>query len=462
MSAATAVAAFAFTSGTSSVASGFTGIGIQPARAWHTARGVAASGVDASSKTADQESQSKSAASSALAVAAAAGIGSMTLRRRAALSTSVATAVGIGVQNAEPAQALNKEEKRVAALFEVTTPSVVSISKSKPQGSEALFGAREGGIYGSGFVWDAQHVVTNFHVISGIEKPFVTFLKPDEKKKGETVRTTLESVVVGSDAASDVAVLRVGGLNGELPKGLLKPLPLGTSNDLLVGQDVFAFGNPFGLEHSLSRGIISGVSRTMEGAGGRPISGVIQTDASINPGNSGGPLLNSDGQVIGVNTAILTGSGTFAGVGLAIPNDTVKKNVESIIAKGFVRRPFLGIVFAPDVMSEELQLNGIMVMKVVPGGPAEAASVRPMRGGRLGDIVVAIDEQRMNSSDDLFKYLDQKSPGDTIKLQVQRAAADSESDKYQEVTIGVKLGQTNYNMSMKPKEPAPSGPGGGE
>merc|ERR550532_2452741 len=166
------------------------------------------------------------------------------------------------------------------------------------------------------------------------------------------------------------------------------PLPRGNSANLLVGQNVFAFGNPFGLEHSLSRGIISGVSRKMESAAGRPINGVIQTDASINPGNSGGPLLNSEGQVIGVNTAILTGSGTFSGVGLAIPIDTVARNVESIIAKGFVKRPVLGIIFAPDVLSEELNLNGIMVMKVVPGGPAETAGVRPMRGGRLGDVVL--------------------------------------------------------------------------
>jgi len=127
----------------------------------------------------------------------------------------------------------------------------------------------------------------------------------------------MDSVLVGTDAASDIAVLRVGVASGDagLPRGLMQPLNMGCSSDLLVGQNVFAFGNPFGLEHSLSRGIISGLSRKMEGAGGRPINGVIQTDASINPGNSGGPLLNSEGKVIGVNTAILTISGTFAGVG---------------------------------------------------------------------------------------------------------------------------------------------------
>jgi 2-alkenal reductase len=220
----------------------------------------------------------------------------------------------------------------------------------------------------------------------------------------------------------------------------MQALSRGTSNNLLVGQNVFAFGNPFGLEHSLSRGIISGVSRKMEGAGGRPISGVIQTDASINPGNSGGPLLNSEGKVIGVNTAILTGSGTFAGVGLAIPIDLVQKNVDSIIAKGFVRRPVLGIVFAPDVMAEELQLPGIMVMKVVPGGPADQAGVRSMRGGRLGDVVLGMEGKKVSSTDDLFGILEQKAPGDTISLTVQRATTDVDSDKTEEKVLKVTLG----------------------
>lgn len=304
-----------------------------------------------------------------------------------------------------------------------------------------------GPIAGSGFVWDKNYVVTNSHVIQGMEKPYVTFLSQDTN--GGIRRMTLDAAVVGADAASDVAVLRVGARTrdvGDMPLNLMQALPRGTSSNLLVGQSVFAFGNPFGLEHSLSRGIISGVSRKMEGAGGRPINGVIQTDASINPGNSGGPLLNSDGQVIGVNTAILTGSGTFSGVGLAIPIDTVSRNVESIIAKGFVRRPILGIVFAPDVMSEELQLNGIMVMKVVPEGPAEKAGVRPMRGGRLGDVVVQMDGKRISSTDDLFAILDTKVPGQSVGMTVQRASVtDTESDKYENVDLTIKLGTVEQN-----------------
>lgn len=275
----------------------------------------------------------------------------------------------------------------------------------------------------------------------------MTFLLKD----GEgSKRLSYQAQVVGYDATSDVAVLEVGSQDSkdkqkekemDIPRGLMQPLARGRSDRLLVGQNVFAFGNPFGLEHSLSRGIISGVSRRLEGAGGRPISGVIQTDASINPGNSGGPLLNSDGEVIGVNTAILSGSGMFAGVGLAIPIDTVYKNVESIISKGFVKRPLLGLVFAPDVMDQELQLNGIMVMKVIPDGPAASAGVRAMRGGRLGDVVVAMDGKRISSTDDLFGMLEQRAPGDTVKLTVQRPSADVDSEKLEELDLSIKLGQ---------------------
>jgi len=346
-----------------------------------------------------------------------------------------------GTWRAQTAAALTSDERQVTTLFEKVTPGVVSIAKDLPPASGGEEKATSN-IAGSGFVWDKNHVVTNFHVINGIDKPYVTFLT--KEKSGKDRRTTLDAVVIGSDPVSDVAVLRVGGRSRDaeepIPAGLMQPLPRTSSTNLLVGQNVFAFGNPFGLEHSLSRGIISGVARKMEGAGGRPINGVIQTDASINPGNSGGPLLDSEGQVIGVNTAILTGSGTFAGVGLAIPIDTVTRNVESIIAKGFVRRPVLGIVFAPDVMSEELQLSGIMVMKVVPDGPAEVAGIRPMRGGRLGDIVIGMDGKRVGSTDDLFGVLENRAPGDTVTMVVQRPSADVDSDKYEEVELKVKLG----------------------
>eukprot|EP00435_Cladocopium_sp_Y103_P032414 s2270_g8.t1 len=339
---------------------------------------------------------------------------------------------------AEPANALSKDETLVTSLFERVTPGVVSIAKEAPP-EDSLGTKPSAGLAGSGFVWDNRHVVTNYHVINELQTPFVTFLLND---KSGIKRMSYLAQVVGYDTTSDVAVLEVQSQDkSSLPKGLMQPLLRGHSDKLLVGQNVFAFGNPFGLEHSLSRGIISGVSRKMEGTGGRPISGVIQTDASINPGNSGGPLLNSDGEVIGVNTAILSGSGMFAGVGLAVPIDTVSKNVESIISKGFVKRPLLGLIFAPDVMDQELQLNGIMVMKVIPGGPAESAGVRPMRGGRLGDVVVAMDGKKISSTDDLFGMLETRAPGDLVKLRLQRPNADLDSEVMEEIEVPIKLGQ---------------------
>ncbi|CAK9103251.1 unnamed protein product [Durusdinium trenchii] len=329
----------------------------------------------------------------------------------------------LAVLGARPADALSKDEQLVTSLFERVTPGVVSIAKEAPPPGDSTGAKPSAGLAGSGFVWDNRHVVTNYNVINEMQTPYVTFLLND---KSGNKRLTFLAQVVGYDTSSNVAVLEVQNQdNSSLPKGLMQPLERGHSDKLMVGQNVFAFGNPFGLEHSLSRGIISGVSRKMEGSGGRPISGVIQTDASINPGNSGGPLLNSDGEVIGVNTAILSGSGMFAGVGLAVPIDTVSKNVESIISKGFVKRPLLGLIFAPDVMDQELQLNGIMVMKVIPGGPAENAGVRPMRGGRLGDVVVAMDGQNISSTDDLFGLLESRASWPrTVPRQTRRRRLD--------------------------------------
>eukprot|EP00441_Pelagodinium_beii_P010521 CAMPEP_0197695156 /NCGR_PEP_ID=MMETSP1338-20131121/114832_1 /TAXON_ID=43686 ORGANISM="Pelagodinium beii, Strain RCC1491" /NCGR_SAMPLE_ID=MMETSP1338 /ASSEMBLY_ACC=CAM_ASM_000754 /LENGTH=391 /DNA_ID=CAMNT_0043278099 /DNA_START=69 /DNA_END=1244 /DNA_ORIENTATION=+ len=363
----------------------------------------------------------------------------------------IASLLSAGTLGSSPAGALlSAEERQITALFERITPGVVSISK-EPPGKDASISADRPlpSIAGSGFVWDKSHVVTNYHVINDIQDQlFITFLFQGQDGKDST-RITRPATVLGYDSASDVAVLQVNGTApGEKnpedpPKGLMQPLALGSSTKLLVGQNVLAFGNPFGLEHSLSRGIISGVSRRLDGMGGRPINGVIQTDASINPGNSGGPLLNSDGEVIGVNTAIVSGSGMFSGIGLAIPMDTVKRNVESIISKGFVRRPLLGIIFSPDVMSKELQLNGIMVMRVVPEGPAATSGLRPTRGGRLGDVVVGFDNKKIKSTDDLFTALEKKLPGDVVTLKVQRASQDVDTDKFEDITLKITLGEAD-------------------
>ncbi|CAK9066800.1 unnamed protein product [Durusdinium trenchii] len=250
-----------------------------------------------------------------------------------------------------------------------------------------------------------MHVVTNYHVVReiGPQDLQVVFLdggKDDDLPK----REVLKGEVVGTDPFTDTAVIRVFSSGKRLVP--MHPLPLGESAALEVGQSVYAIGNPFGLDHSMSKGIISGKSRTLD-IGERPIQGCIQTDASINPGNSGGPLLDAAGRVIGVNTAILTASGTSAGVGLAIP--------------GFVSRGFLGITFAPDGISDALQIPGIIVFSVVSNSPAEKAGVRPMLNGTIGDVITTLDEKPVRAGADIFKLLDKRVPGDVVALEVRRA-----------------------------------------
>ncbi|CAJ1432373.1 unnamed protein product [Effrenium voratum] len=338
---------------------------------------------------------------------------------------------------AEQAHALMAEELRAASLFQRVSPSVLSVSE-KP----TALGAVAGGATGTGFVWDNSHVVTNYHVVSEIKNPHVTFLRKDANGFDEHV--AVGAYVVGADPLSDIAVLQVRG--EESMSELMRPLDRGTSTQLKPGQEVFALGNPFGLEHSMSKGVISGLARSMEGTAGWPVSGIIQTDASINPGNSGGPLLNSEGAVVGVNTAILSTSGTFSGVGFALPIDTVVKNVQSMIEEGYVSRPSIGVELAPDSVSESLGMPGAMVMKVVPGGPAQRAGMRALRSGQLGDVIVRMGGKSISSPEDVFRCLDERKPGEEVIMTVQRPSADEESDNVDVVDLVVRLGRSNSKM----------------
>mmetsp|Transcript_2654 Transcript_2654/g.6870 ORF Transcript_2654/g.6870 Transcript_2654/m.6870 type:complete len:425 (-) Transcript_2654:177-1451(-) len=343
--------------------------------------------------------------------------------RRALLGAGLLSALGGA---AGPAAALTESERRTVAMFKHASSSVMGVSPNPA--------AREDEappILGSAFVWDENHVVTNFHVIDEMATPYVTFVDPASDGKRHL---TLPTVVVGADPLSDIAVLEVQ------DDRALKPLPRGSSSALLPGQQVYALGNPFGLESSMSKGVVSGVSRTMSSSGGRPIRGVIQSDTSVNPGNSGGPLLNSDGAVVGINAAILSRTGSFSGVSLAIPIDTAEKNVRSMLAKGFVSRASMGIIFAPDEMTKDLELEGAMVMRIYPGGPAFQAGVRPMRRGHLGDMVVAIDGTPVGSSDDVFRLLDQKAPGEDVIVSVQRPSVNEDSDAPETLQVSVSLG----------------------
>ena len=237
--------------------------------------------------------------------------------------------------------------------------------------------------------------------------------------------TVVPASLVGYDEDRDVAVL-------QLPPDVAaraRPMPLGASADLRVGQRVYAIGNPFGLDHTLTSGVVSGLGREIvSGITGRPIGGAIQTDAAINPGNSGGPLLNSAGQVVGINTAIYSSSGTSSGVGFALPSDLVAGIVEQLISVGRVTRPVMGISFAPDAVVQQLGLGGVLVLDAREGGPAARAGMQGTRRdatGRLlfGDVIVAIDGAPVRSSSDLYKALDKHAVGDTLRVGLERSGA---------------------------------------
>ncbi|XP_068637046.1 protease Do-like 1, chloroplastic [Aristolochia californica] len=337
------------------------------------------------------------------------------------LCASAALSFSLFVTDVAPASAfvvttprkLQSDELATVRLFQEKTPSVVYITNlavrqdaftldvlEVPQGS------------GSGFVWDKDgNVVTNYHVIRGASDLKVTF--------GD--QSTYDAIIVGFDQDKDVAVLHV-----DAPKDKLKPIPVGISADLLVGQKVFAIGNPFGLDHTLTTGVISGLRREISSAAtGRPIQDVIQTDAAINPGNSGGPLLDSAGNLIGINTAIYSPSGASSGVGFAIPVDTVGGIVDQLVKFGKVTRPILGIKFAPDQSVEQLGVSGVLVLDAPANGPAGKAGLLPTKRdayGRLilGDIIVSVNGKKVNNGSDLYRILDQCKVGDQVIVEVLR------------------------------------------
>jgi len=212
----------------------------------------------------------------------------------------------------------------------------------------------------------------------------------------------------------------------DAPREKLRPIPLGSSHDLRVGQSVFAIGNPFGLDQTLTTGIVSALGREIQGADNTPIRDVIQTDAAINPGNSGGPLLDSAGRLIGVNSAIRSPSGASAGIGFSIPVDAVNAAVPELIAFGKIRRPALDLEFLPSAWIRSLRLeNELVVLDVVPGGAAAQAGLQPTKRTRrgeivLGDIIVAIDDQPVRTRGDLRLVLERRKPGDTIRVTVVR------------------------------------------
>lgn len=268
---------------------------------------------------------------------------------------------------------------------------------------------------GTGFVWDDQgHVVTNFHVVEGANQIEVTL----------SDGTTWPATPVGVYPDKDVAVLRIA------PDHLPPPVALGTSADLQVGQSVYAIGNPFGLDHTLTAGIVSALGREIKTGNGRIIDSVIQTDAAINPGNSGGPLLDSAGRVIGINTAIVSESGGSAGIGFAVPIDTISRVVRQLIATGHVERPILGVQLAPEHIALQAGVDGVVILTVSQGSGAEAAGLRGCtRSGQrifLGDAIVAVEGKPVRRVDDLLNALERYQPGQKVALTVLREGAEQQ------------------------------------
>ena len=306
---------------------------------------------------------------------------------------------------------LADDEKNTIDLFESLSPSVVYITSIELRRS--LFSLN---IYeipqgtGSGFIWDREgRIVTNYHVIEDASRLEVTLAD----------HSVWKAVVVGVAPDKDIAVVQISA-----PADILKPIIVGESHNLKVGQKVFAIGNPFGLDQTMTTGIVSALGREINSVTGRTIQDVIQTDAAINPGNSGGPLLDSAGRLIGVNTAIYSPSGASAGIGFAVPVDIVNRVVPEIIRFGKVMRPGLGVTIADERIARRLGIEGVLLINVQRDSAAEKAGLKGTRrlGGEiiLGDIIESINSNRISSYDDLRNEFDRYRVGDQVTLGIVR------------------------------------------
>jgi S1-C subfamily serine protease len=313
-----------------------------------------------------------------------------------------------------PRGSLSSTEKTNIEIFQQTSPSVVYITTlaSKlnywtrditriPQGT------------GSGFIWDKHgHIITNYHVLRGASA--IKIHLSDQR--------TFDAAFIGASVDHDIAVLRI-------PMGIQMPQPLsiGTSNDLQVGQITYAIGNPFGLDQTLTTGVVSALNRSLHNDNGSVIEGLIQTDAAINPGNSGGPLIDSAGRLIGINTAIFSPSGAYAGIGFAVPVDTVNRIVPQIIAKGNYQRPKLGITINDqlnNIITKQLGTPGVAVIEVKPNSSADVAGLKgiDMRDNIIvsADIIVGIDNSPVDSIKTLLSTLEKYNTGDRVEVKMIR------------------------------------------
>jgi len=312
----------------------------------------------------------------------------------------------------EPEGSLGTDELATISIFKESSQSVVYITSLAegydfytlrpleiPQGT------------GSGFIWDTDgHIVTNYHVIAGASKISVTC----------NDQSTYPARPIDADPDNDIAILKI-----DAPVEKLVPLKIGVSGNLQVGQKVLAIGNPFGLDSTLTVGVISALGRSIRSKTNEEIHNVIQTDAAINPGNSGGPLLDSFGRVIGVNTAIVSPTGAYAGIGFAIPIDTVNRIVPRLIAELKTARAGLGIRLFPDSVLAQQGLSGAGIVEVTPGSAADRAGLKGAYKTwsriYLGDIILEMDGTEIRTSDDLVRFLDGKQVGDEVAIVFLRA-----------------------------------------
>ena len=313
------------------------------------------------------------------------------------------------------------DEQNSIEVYKAVSPGVAFISTTSVQ--QDWFGnEQEGKGNGSGSVIDsAGHILTNYHVVENAQKLTVSF-------GGDKV---YPATIVGGDPDTDLAVIKID------PPAGMTVVPIGDSDKLSVGQKVLAIGNPFGLDRTLTTGVISGLQRPIRARNGRPIDAAIQTDASINPGNSGGPLLDKYGRMIGINSQILSPAGGSVGVGFAIPANTAKRIIPQLVQFGEVRRPKLGasLPSVDDLKQRGYRVpveSGLLVYQVQPGGSADRAGIHGVTTtGSIGDILISADGQKLNDMDDLFRLLDKKQFGDTVNFEVYRAGRT--------VTVPVKL-----------------------
>jgi S1-C subfamily serine protease len=325
---------------------------------------------------------------------------------------------------------LAADEKSTIEIFRNVSPSVVHITTLTRRRDRLRLNVTEipEGT-GTGFLFDdAGHIVTNFHVIRSAQAARVSLAD----------NSTWSARLVGYEPNKDLAVLKI-----DAPAERLRKIDIGSSSDLQVGQKVFAIGCPFGLDQTLTTGVISGLGREIESVGGLPIEGVIQTDAAINPGNSGGPLLDSSGRLIGVNTMIVSRSGTYSGVGFAVPVDIVNLVVPELIKHGRIERAVLGVSLFEDSITRQLGIQqGALVRDVFKNGGAARVGIRPTFEDddgdiHLGDVLVEVAGRPIRTTLDLLKALDGRKPGESVRVALQR------DDKPVEVVVQLQAAAPN-------------------